>query len=116
MFCHQIILYFFSQSIKIANRNTSSETVRTLLVYGYVLDPPTGDQTAEEGEEAPSKRPKSRTYRVEKFYGVDCGKWYYEAEILTEGPIKLGWTMSTCSPDFELGGDDVSFAIKSFAI
>ena len=24
--------------------------------------------------------------------------------------------MSTCSPDFELGGDDVSFAIKSFAI
>ena len=72
------------------------------------MDPPTADQTAEEGEEAPSKRPKSRTYRVEKFYGVDSGKWYYESEILTEGPIKLGWTMSTCSPDFELGGDDVS--------
>ena len=24
-------------------RDTASETVRTLLVYGYVLDPPTGE-------------------------------------------------------------------------
>ena len=76
------------------------------------MDPPTGDQTAEEGGEAPSKRPKSRTYRVEKFYGVDSGKWYYEAEILTEGPTKLGWTLSACSPDFELGGDDVSLNLQ----
>jgi hypothetical protein len=32
------------EAIKIANRNTASETVRTLLVYGYVLDPPSSDQ------------------------------------------------------------------------
>lgn len=30
--------------IKKANRDTASETVRTLLVYGYNLDPPTGEQ------------------------------------------------------------------------
>lgn len=27
------------------SRDTASETVRTLLVYGYNLDPPTGEQT-----------------------------------------------------------------------
>ena len=97
------------EAIKIANRNTASETVRTLLVYGYVLDPPTGDAASEGEGEAVSTRPKSRTYRVEKVYGVDAGKWYYEAEILTEGPLKLGWSVTTCSPDFEVGGDDGSW-------
>lgn len=32
------------EAIKKANRDTASETVRTLLVYGYVIDPPTGEQ------------------------------------------------------------------------
>lgn len=32
------------EAIKKANRDTASETVRTLLVYGYNLDPPTGEQ------------------------------------------------------------------------
>ena len=32
------------EAIKKANRDTASETVRTLLVYGYMLDPPTGEQ------------------------------------------------------------------------
>nr|CAD7395326.1 unnamed protein product [Timema poppensis] len=31
------------EAIKKANRDTASETVRTLLVYGYNLDPPTGE-------------------------------------------------------------------------
>lgn len=36
------------EAIKKANRDTASETVRTLLVYGYMLDPPTSEQ--HEGE------------------------------------------------------------------
>ena len=35
------------EAIKVANRNTASETVRTLLVYGYVLDPPSGDKVGD---------------------------------------------------------------------
>ncbi|CAG7816752.1 unnamed protein product [Allacma fusca] len=31
------------EAIKIANWDTASETVRTLLVYGYNLEPPTGE-------------------------------------------------------------------------
>lgn len=49
--CHKnlFVLHFnliqhVDEAIKIANRNTASETVRTLLVYGYVLDPPSSDQ------------------------------------------------------------------------
>jgi len=76
-------------AIKVANRAAASETVKTLLVYGYVLDPPTGDHHHEgggggdgEGEEgamgaggAGKRRKHSRTYRLEKTYGVDNGKW-----------------------------------------
>lgn len=31
------------EAIKKANRDTASETVRTLLVYGYNLEPPQGE-------------------------------------------------------------------------
>ena len=58
---------------QVANRNTASETVRTLLVYGYVLDPPTGD--VEQAEVAVSRHPTHRTYRAENTYGVSAGKW-----------------------------------------
>lgn len=39
-------------AIKKANRDTASETIRTLLVYGYILEAPTGDQA--EGERQPA--------------------------------------------------------------
>ena len=32
------------EAIKKANMDTASETIRTLLVYGYILEAPTGDQ------------------------------------------------------------------------
>ena len=50
------------EAIKIANRNTASETVRTLLVYGYVLDPPSGDQEEEDLEAGGDQGPKARTF------------------------------------------------------
>ena len=102
------------EAIKIANRNTASETVRTLMVYGYILDPPPEDQSEETEGEAEGKRPTSRTYRVEKYYGVTSGKWYYECEIMTDGEVKIGWSLTTCSPDHELGGDDSSWAYDGF--
>ena len=79
------------EAIKVANRNTASETVRTLLVYGYVLDPPTGDKDEEGEAEEGEGSYRSRTYRLERTYGVSSGKWYYECEVLTEGSFKVGW-------------------------
>jgi len=78
------------EAIKVANRAAASETVKTLLVYGYVLDPPTGDHHEGggdgEGDEGftgggggGKRKRHSRTYRLEKTYGVSTGKWlvYY---------------------------------------
>uniref|UniRef100_A0A182QKY2 Ryanodine receptor 3, brain n=1 Tax=Anopheles farauti TaxID=69004 RepID=A0A182QKY2_9DIPT len=77
------------EAIKKANRDTASETVRTLLIYGYNLDPPTGE--ANEALAAEALRQKFaayRTYRVERTYAVTSGKWYFEFEVLTAGPMR----------------------------
>lgn len=63
------------EAIKIANRNSASETVKTLLVYGYVLDPPSGDSQEEGATGAVAKTVHNRTYRLEKTYAVTSGKW-----------------------------------------
>ena len=105
---HLLPYMYVDEAIKIANRNTASETVRTLLVYGYVLDPPTGEI------EAPSVKaslhPTHRTYRAERTYGVSSGKWYYEMEVLTPGSVRVGWALAEASPDSTLGGDESSWA------
>ena len=66
---HLLPYLYVDEAIKVANRNTASETVRTLLVYGYVLDPPTGD--VEAAEEKVSRHSTHRTYRAEKTYEVE---------------------------------------------
>ena len=58
-----------------ANRNTASETVRTLLVYGYVLDPPSADAQEEAAGGEEEEAMHVRTYRLEKTYAVSAGKW-----------------------------------------
>lgn len=56
----------------------------------------------------------SRTYRAEKTYAISSGKWYYEAEILSTGPIKVGWACVTCSADHEIGADIHSYAFDGY--
>ncbi|KAJ8959408.1 hypothetical protein NQ318_022098 [Aromia moschata] len=94
-------------AIKKANRDTASETVRTLLVYGYNLDPPTGEQQETLLAEANRlKHSAFRTYRAEKNYAVSSGKWYFEFEILTTGPMRVGWAKADCAPGcFSLNGE-----------
>ncbi len=81
--------------------------MRSLLVYGYVLDPPTGD--VEAAEVKASLHPTHRTYRAEKTYGVSSGKWYYEVEILSPGSVSLGWALTDAAPDAALGRIYVSY-------
>lgn len=71
---HLLQYSFVDEAIKIANRNSASDTIKTLMVYGYVLDPPSGDH--ERGtEEMNSIKIHNRTYRLEKTYGVTSGRW-----------------------------------------
>ncbi|KAL6426510.1 hypothetical protein ACFW04_009145 [Cataglyphis niger] len=103
------------EAIKKANRDTASETVRTLLVYGYMLDPPTGEQHEALLLEASRLRQLSfRTYRVEKHYAVSSGKWYFEFEVLTAGPMRVGWAKADCMPGSMLGSDESTWAFDGY--
>nr|XP_049707628.1 ryanodine receptor isoform X41 [Helicoverpa armigera] len=102
-------------AIKKANRDTASETVRTLLVYGYMLDPPTGEQhEALLLEASKQKQADFRTYRAEKNYAVSSGKWYFEFEILTAGPMRVGWAHADMAPGMMLGQDENSWAFDGY--
>ncbi|XP_075987925.1 ryanodine receptor isoform X13 [Anticarsia gemmatalis] len=102
-------------AIKKANRDTASETVRTLLVYGYNLDPPTGEQhEALLAEASKQKQADFRTYRAEKNYAVSSGKWYFEFEILTAGPMRVGWAHADMPPGMMLGQDENSWAFDGY--
>ncbi|GAV02137.1 hypothetical protein RvY_12738-2 [Ramazzottius varieornatus] len=99
-------------SIKEMNRNTATEVVRTLIAYGYGIDPPSGEQKVptKAAQKQSSDKLQSRSYRAEKTYAVTEGKWYYEFEVLTPGYMKVGWALVGCLPSVELGVDDQSYA------
>uniref|UniRef100_A0A2H1VVD2 SFRICE_025695 n=1 Tax=Spodoptera frugiperda TaxID=7108 RepID=A0A2H1VVD2_SPOFR len=40
-------------------------------------------------EASKQKQAEFRTYRAEKNYAVGSGKWYFEFEILTAGPMRV---------------------------
>lgn len=105
------------EAIKKANRDTASETVRTLLVYGYMLDPPTAEQhEALLLEASRLQKPLFRTYRVEKHYAVSSGKWYFEFEVLTAGPMRVGWAKADCMPGNMLGSDETTWAFDGYNV
>uniref|UniRef100_A0A672SAJ0 Ryanodine receptor 3 n=1 Tax=Sinocyclocheilus grahami TaxID=75366 RepID=A0A672SAJ0_SINGR len=92
---------------KKSNRDSLREAIRTLVGYGYFIDPP--DQEIEkEGIES------IRLFRVEKIYAVKTGKWYFEFEALTGGDMRVGWARPGCRPDKELGLDDQSFVFDGY--
>lgn len=105
------------EAIKKANRDTASETVRTLLVYGYNLDPPTGEQQETLLAEASKLRHAAfRTYRAEQNYAVSSGKWYFEFEIMTAGPMRVGWAKADCAPGCMLGADENTWAFDGYNV
>lgn len=105
------------EAIKKANRDTASETVRTLLVYGYNLDPPTGEgNEALLAEALRQKFAAFRTYRAEKNYAVISGKWYFEFEVLSAGPMRVGWARADCHPGIMLGADDSTWAFDGYNV
>ena len=111
---HLVPYHFVDEIIKLTNRDTASETVKTLLAYGYAIDPPSGENTEAFDELLGRKKTSKfdfRSYRSEKTYAVSSDKWYFEVEILSEGGvIKVGWATLDFSPSGQLGYDDFSYA------
>ncbi|KAJ8393523.1 hypothetical protein AAFF_G00059960 [Aldrovandia affinis] len=96
---------------KRSNRDSLREAIRTLVGYGYNIDPP--DQESGQVVEKLSVD-KIRFFRVEQTYAVKTGKWYFEFEALTGGDMSVGWARPGCRPDVELGMDDQAYVFDGF--
>uniref|UniRef100_A0A8C4NPW6 Ryanodine receptor 3 n=1 Tax=Dicentrarchus labrax TaxID=13489 RepID=A0A8C4NPW6_DICLA len=96
---------------KKSNRDSLREAIRTMVGYGYNIDPP--DQEAAHVFDDQNIE-TIRLFRVEQTYAVKTGKWYFEFEALSGGDMRVGWARPACRPDVELGGDDQAFVFDGY--
>ncbi|CDQ89992.1 unnamed protein product [Oncorhynchus mykiss] len=96
---------------KKSNRDSLREAIRTLIGYGYNIEPP--DQ---EGGHVVDRLSidKIRFFRVERTYAVMTGKWYFEFDVVTGGDMRVGWARPGCKPDVELGTDELAFVFDGY--
>ncbi|XP_070836091.1 ryanodine receptor 3-like isoform X6 [Chaetodon trifascialis] len=96
---------------KKSNRDSLREAIRTLIGYGYNIEP--SDQEGGQVVERLSID-KVRFFRVERTYAVKMGKWYFEFEAVTGGDMRVGWARPGCKPDVELGTDELAFVFDGY--
>ncbi|CAJ1073769.1 ryanodine receptor 3-like isoform X17 [Xyrichtys novacula] len=96
---------------KKSNRDSLREAIRTLIGYGYNIEP--SDQEGSQVVERLSID-KIRFFRVERTYAVKTGKWYFEFEAVTGGDMRVGWARPGCKPDVELGTDELAFVFDGY--
>ncbi|XP_036928489.1 ryanodine receptor 3-like isoform X3 [Acanthopagrus latus] len=96
---------------KKSNRDSLREAIRTLIGYGYNIEP--SDQEGGQVVERISVD-KVRFFRVERTYAVKTGKWYFEFEAVTGGDMRVGWARPGCKPDVELGTDELAFVFDGY--
>ncbi|XP_062858397.1 ryanodine receptor 3 isoform X2 [Trichomycterus rosablanca] len=96
---------------KKSNRDSLREAIRTLIGYGYNIEPP--DQESIHVVEKHTVE-NIRFFRVEKTYAVKSGKWYFEFEAVTGGEMCVGWARPNCRPDIELGMDDLAYVFDGY--
>ncbi|XP_051788410.1 ryanodine receptor 1-like isoform X7 [Erpetoichthys calabaricus] len=95
---------------KKTNRDSLCEAVRTLIGYGYNIEPP--DQESIGHTSGTTRADKVRVFRAEKSYAVKSGKWYFEFEAMTTGEMRVGWARPNVRADVELGGDDLAYVFN----
>ncbi|XP_054910410.1 ryanodine receptor 3 isoform X4 [Poeciliopsis prolifica] len=96
---------------KKSNRDSLREAIRTMVGYGYDIDPP--DQEVVHAIDSQSIE-TIRFFRVEQTYAVKTGKWYFEFEALSGGDMRVGWARPGCRPDVELGTDDQAYVFDGY--
>uniref|UniRef100_A0AA85JZA6 Ryanodine receptor n=1 Tax=Trichobilharzia regenti TaxID=157069 RepID=A0AA85JZA6_TRIRE len=100
--------------IQQSNKDTAIETVKTLLAYGYSLEPISSESSdAGRGNSSADYSGPTRTYRGQTTRALTRGKWYYEAEILTSGFVRVGWAKKSAPPDLIIGSSNSSFAFAA---
>ncbi|KAM4640861.1 ryanodine receptor 1 [Discoglossus pictus] len=96
---------------KKTNRDSLCEAVRTLIGYGFNIEPPDQEGTAAQGV-TKARAERQRIFRAEKSYAVKSGKWYFEFEAITTGEMRVGWARPEVRPDIELGADDLAYVFN----
>ncbi|KAM5146539.1 LOW QUALITY PROTEIN: ryanodine receptor 1 [Mantella aurantiaca] len=97
------------EKTKKTNRDSLCEAVRTLIGYGYNIEPP--DQESCEVV-SQSRAERMRIFRAEKSYAVKSGKWYFEFEAVTTGEMRVGWARPDVKPIVELGADELAYVFN----
>ncbi|KAM6184479.1 LOW QUALITY PROTEIN: ryanodine receptor 1-like, partial [Sarcoramphus papa] len=101
--------HLLDERTKRTNRDSLCQAVRTLLGYGYNIEPPDQESPA---QGVPRGGDKSRIFRAERGYAVRAGKWYFEFEAVTTGEMRVGWARPHLRPDTELGADDLAYVFN----
>uniref|UniRef100_A0A674CVY4 Ryanodine receptor 1 n=1 Tax=Salmo trutta TaxID=8032 RepID=A0A674CVY4_SALTR len=102
------------EKTKKTNRDTVCAAVRTLIGYGYNIEPP--DQESSGHGEGHSRGDKFRVFRAEKSYAVTQGKWYFEFDAVTVGEMRVGWARPSVRADKELGADELAYVFNGFKV
>ncbi|XP_060765620.1 ryanodine receptor 1 isoform X1 [Neoarius graeffei] len=97
------------EKTKKTNRDTVCAAVRTLIGYGYNIEPPDQESSSHVGNGTGNK---IRVFRAEKSYAVTQGKWYFEFEAVTVGEMRVGWARPNVHSDKELGADDLAYVFN----
>uniref|UniRef100_A0A4X2MA66 Ryanodine receptor 1 n=1 Tax=Vombatus ursinus TaxID=29139 RepID=A0A4X2MA66_VOMUR len=92
------------EATKRSNRDSLCQAVRTLLGYGYNIEPP-DQESSDSGD-------RVRIFRAERTYAVQSGRWYFEFEAITTGEMRVGWARPELRPDVELGADDLAYVFN----
>ncbi|KAK1793405.1 hypothetical protein P4O66_011783 [Electrophorus voltai] len=97
---------------KKSNRDSLREAIRTLIGYGYNIEPPDQEGAGHVVERLSID--KIRFFRLERTYAVRKGKWYFEFETVTGGDMRVGWARPGLRPDVELGTDDQAYVFDGY--
>lgn len=102
------------ETAKQSNRNSIRELIRTLLGYGFAIEPP--DERMQKQmlnmgliQDEYKCNDTDRMFRVESTYAVHKGKWYFEVECITDGEMRIGWASPTVDAATPLGLDHKAF-------
>ncbi|XP_071216376.1 ryanodine receptor 1b isoform X2 [Salvelinus alpinus] len=95
---------------KKTNRDSVNNAVRTLIGYGYNIEPPDQESTGLGLDDV--RGDKVRIFRAEKSYAVTSGKWYFEFEAVTTEEMRVGWARPNVRADNELGADELAWVFN----
>ncbi|XP_062407677.1 ryanodine receptor 1b isoform X3 [Sardina pilchardus] len=95
---------------KKTNRDSVNNAVRTLIGYGYNIEPPDQESTGHGIDN--SRGDKVRIFRAEKNYVATQGKWYFEFEAVTTGEMRVGWARPNVRADTDLGADELAYVFN----